>query len=93
MTHCDNNEAWVGMVFRELTLHQNLFSLSKIPNEIQSTINDHRILPKAAATKLNETVLIMQINNQPGKLAYCLKQCISIIIYVMLLIRTGALLC
>lgn len=81
------------MVFRELTLHQNLFSLSKIPNEIQSTINDHRILPKAVTTKLNETVLIMQINSHPGKLVYCLKQCISRIIYVMILIRTGILLC
>lgn len=55
MTRCDNNEAWVSMVFRELTLHQNLFSLSKIPSEIQSTINDHRILSKALTTKLNET--------------------------------------
>lgn len=75
MTHCDHNEVWVGMVFRELTLHQNLFSLSKTPNEIQSTINDHRILPKAVTTKLNETVLIMEINSHPGKLVHCLKQC------------------
>lgn len=38
------------MIFGEMTFHQNLFSLIKIPNESKSTINDHMTLSKTVIT-------------------------------------------